>query len=239
MLRFIFLITILQIHTSSNLLFCQDSDDKDKKFLFKGVVLDKKTKKPLIASIIILDKNSKDTLKMCSSDKITGKYETLLTKGKEYSFIAASENNYFVHTSTKYLQVLDTNKVLIDTIFLEKVSCSHCNSLQVRNLLFDLNKYELRLESKTELKKLNLILTHNCNIKIYLIGYSDSDGSKNYNLKLSLKRANAARNYLIKNGISSKRLFIKGYGETKPLVPNDTREKKQINRRVEFELIKE
>jgi outer membrane protein OmpA-like peptidoglycan-associated protein len=69
---------------------------------------------------------------------------------------------------------------------------------------------------------------------LIISGHTDSDASDEYNFSLSAKRAQAVRNYIIKMGVSKSRLIIDFYGETKPIVPNDTDYNKQKNRRVEF-----
>ena len=65
-------------------------------------------------------------------------------------------------------------------------------------------------------------------------GHTDSDASNEYNFSLSAKRAQAVRNHITKMGVSKSRLIIDFYGETKPIVPNDSDLNKQKNRRVEF-----
>jgi len=67
-------------------------------------------------------------------------------------------------------------------------------------------------------------------------GYTDSTGSASNNLKLSEKRANAVRNYLISKGIAASRLIAKGYGEDAPIDSNKTRAGRSNNRRVEVKV---
>ena len=70
---------------------------------------------------------------------------------------------------------------------------------------------------------------------IIVKGHTDSDGEEAYNLKLSLNRALAVKLYLTSNFfISSSQLKVAGYGEATPLVPNNTKKNKQVNRRVEI-----
>ena len=74
----------------------------------------------------------------------------------------------------------------------------------------------------------------NAAVKFEIGGHSDSDGDDASNLKLSQSRADAVRDKLILMGIDATRLTAKGYGESKPLVPNSSPENKANNRRVEF-----
>ncbi|HYG50838.1 MAG TPA: OmpA family protein, partial [Flavobacteriales bacterium] len=78
----------------------------------------------------------------------------------------------------------------------------------------------------------------NADIKIELGGHTDSDGDDAHNLTLSDNRAKAVMNYLVSKGVTKERLKAKGYGETKPVVPNDTKEHKAMNRRTEYKIVK-
>ncbi|NDP47749.1 MAG: OmpA family protein [Sulfuriferula multivorans] len=75
------------------------------------------------------------------------------------------------------------------------------------------------------------------NIDVEVSGHTDSRGSDKYNMGLSLRRADAVRDYLITKGISADRLTAKGYGESQPLESNDTDEGRFKNRRVELNQI--
>jgi OmpA-OmpF porin, OOP family len=71
-------------------------------------------------------------------------------------------------------------------------------------------------------------------LKIEVRGHTDNIGDASYNQKLSERRADAVAEYMIKQGISPVRIRSKGFGETKPLVPNDTEKNRAKNRRTEF-----
>jgi outer membrane protein OmpA-like peptidoglycan-associated protein len=107
----------------------------------------------------------------------------------------------------------------------------------LRNVFFDVDKATLRKESEAELERVHEILTSNPSIKMLISGHTDSDGNDDYNLKLSENRAHAVKDYLINKGVSGERLSYKGYGETKPVAPNDSPDNKQLNRRTEIEIV--
>ena len=103
---------------------------------------------------------------------------------------------------------------------------------------FDYDSYAIRPASFKQLDELRDALNHEALIekKIIIKGHTDSDGGDAYNLKLSLNRALAVRNYLHGHFlINEDRLKIVGYGEALPLVPNTTLGNKQLNRRVEIQ----
>ena len=76
----------------------------------------------------------------------------------------------------------------------------------------------------------------NPGIKIEIQGHTDSDASTSHNQALSERRAKSVATYLTKKGIAAKRLTTKGYGESKPVASNKTKEGKAENRRVELHI---
>jgi outer membrane protein OmpA-like peptidoglycan-associated protein len=102
---------------------------------------------------------------------------------------------------------------------------------------FDVNSYRIRPDSFDLLDKLGKALTSDkLKEKMILVkGHTDSDGNDDYNLELSLNRAQAVKSFLIKQfSIQESNLKTYGYGENMPLVPNINPANKQINRRVEI-----
>jgi outer membrane protein OmpA-like peptidoglycan-associated protein len=77
----------------------------------------------------------------------------------------------------------------------------------------------------------------NPKMQISIEGHTDSSGSDVFNQKLSAKRAEAVRDYIVARGVEATRLKAVGYGETRPIAPNDNEEGREKNRRVEFNII--
>jgi outer membrane protein OmpA-like peptidoglycan-associated protein len=102
-------------------------------------------------------------------------------------------------------------------------------------ILFDVNSDKIKPESYGVLKDIADILKENSDVKIKIIGHTDSDGDEKMNLELSKKRAAAVQNALIANfSISESRIQTDGMGESKPVADNNTPSGKANNRRVEF-----
>ena len=99
---------------------------------------------------------------------------------------------------------------------------------------FDFDKATLRQEDIAIIDKDVTGLDKWGNVNIEVAGHTDSRGSDKYNMKLSQRRAEAVRNYLISKGIAADRLTAKGYGESQPVADNDTDEGRFKNRRVEL-----
>lgn len=102
------------------------------------------------------------------------------------------------------------------------------------NILYDYDKYFLRDDSKKALDVVVKELKKDNSLKVRLVGHCDSIGSQAYNLPLSKNRANAAKDYLEKNGIASNRIDTKGEGKRQPTASNATPDGRQLNRRVEI-----
>ncbi|HET7498182.1 MAG TPA: OmpA family protein, partial [Candidatus Eisenbacteria bacterium] len=93
---------------------------------------------------------------------------------------------------------------------------------------------ELTPESKATLDRTAASLARWPEVRVEVGGHTDSMADDAYNMQLSQRRAETVRAYLIRAGISARRLEAKGYGETRPIAPNDTEAGRAKNRRVEL-----
>jgi outer membrane protein OmpA-like peptidoglycan-associated protein/Tol biopolymer transport system component len=107
-------------------------------------------------------------------------------------------------------------------------------AVRLDNVYFDQSSYILRTESYPQLDKLVKTLQVNAKLKIEIAGHTDNVGDARLNQYLSENRARVISSYLANKGIAKDRLVPTGYGQTKPVAPNDTEENKAQNRRVEF-----
>jgi len=104
----------------------------------------------------------------------------------------------------------------------------------LENVLFDFDKAVIKPEAYPLLNEVVAILEKNPNMSVELQGHTDNIGSQEYNMGLSLRRANAVADYLESKGISSDRLTTKGFGFSKPVALNGTEFGRSLNRRVEL-----
>ena len=109
--------------------------------------------------------------------------------------------------------------------------------VQLNDITFETAKAELKPDSFEELDRLIKMLEDSPNVKCEISAHTDDVGNDDYNLKLSDKRAKSVVDYLANKGIKTERMIPKGYGETQPLVANDTDENKAKNRRVQFKIV--
>ncbi len=117
---------------------------------------------------------------------------------------------------------------------LTKIKIEKGKVIQLKNIYFQSDNFELQPRSFVELQKLLFIMRENRTMSIEVRGHTDNEGGAEYNAKLSQDRAQSVANFLIYNGIDKKRVKIKGFGESQALSSNDSEEGKQTNRRVEF-----
>ncbi|GAB3892481.1 hypothetical protein GCM10028803_05350 [Larkinella knui] len=113
------------------------------------------------------------------------------------------------------------------------------NSVHVlNNIFFDPSNWKLRPESYFELSKLADTLRKYPMIHVSIQAHTDNLGSNKSNLALSEKRATSVVLYLISKGVPTYQLSSKGFGENVPIVANNTYEGRQLNRRIEFKILK-
>jgi outer membrane protein OmpA-like peptidoglycan-associated protein len=107
--------------------------------------------------------------------------------------------------------------------------------LVTHGIMFDVNSDKIKSESYGTLKEIAKVLTENADVKVKIMGHTDSDGADAANMDLSKRRAAAVKNALSKDfGIDAFRMQSDGKGESEPASPNTTAEGKANNRRVEF-----
>lgn len=134
-----------------------------------------------------------------------------------------------------------------DTLFLSSdcekekiiyVGLENGSTYSFRHAIFGVNSSKLSSYFKEELDAFGNFLKASDDLKVYIVGHTDSSGSKENNLKLSITRAASVVNYLNSMGISESRLNYDGVGSADPLMSNNTEEGRKQNRRITFELIK-
>jgi outer membrane protein OmpA-like peptidoglycan-associated protein len=107
-------------------------------------------------------------------------------------------------------------------------------TIEVYGVNFDFNKSTLRPESAPVLEAVLKLFTTTASFRAEVGGHTDNIGKPDYNLKLSEARAGAVKAWLDAHGIAADRVTSRGYGDTHPLVPNDTEANRFKNRRVEL-----
>lgn len=123
---------------------------------------------------------------------------------------------------------------LPDYIEIEKIN--HDTSIVLNNIFFEFDKAELLPQSNGELDRLSTQLAMYPELAIVIEGHTDNMGTFEYNMNLSLERAQAVVNYLKNKRIPNGQISYEGHGYTRPLSENRTEQGRQLNRRVAFRL---
>lgn len=199
-----------------------------------GTVYDADTKKPIHAKIDLIDLESNLVIQSVDSDPKTGEYILVLTEGSEYALNVDEKGYLFYSEFFDFTSPEEFNPLKLD-VYLNPVKKG--KAVVLNNIFFKSNSYALEGKSKTELEKVVTFLTKNPELKIELGGHTDNVGSENDNKVLSTNRAKAVYDYLLKAGIGTSRLTYKGYGESKPVGDNTTKEGRKKNRRIEFKVL--
>lgn len=108
----------------------------------------------------------------------------------------------------------------------------------LRGVHFDFNKANIRADAKPILDQAAAALKEQSSVDVTVEGHTDNIGSDAYNQKLSVRRAEAVRDYLAGQGVATSRMTVVGKGESAPVASNDTEDGRAQNRRVEL-LVKE
>jgi len=107
----------------------------------------------------------------------------------------------------------------------------------LRGVNFDFDKADIRPDARPILDEAARILKEEPNVQVEVQGHTDSIGSAEYNLKLSLRRAEAVRDYLVSRGIAASRMTVQGFGKANPVASNETADGRAQNRRVELKVM--
>lgn len=203
--------------------------------LISGKVINAKTKEFVDANIVYQLLPGGEEAGIARSNPNNGDYKIVLPYGKNYSFNAGA-NGYIAVSDNLDLTNISEYKEITRDLYLVPVEIGE--TIRLNNIFFETAKWELLLASSVELDKLVKILTDNPSMEITISGHTDNVGNDEANKTLSANRAKAVVDYIVAKGISSARLQLQGFGESKPLLSNDTEEGRAINRRVEFTINK-
>ncbi|MDF2431969.1 MAG: hypothetical protein JWP44_1600 [Mucilaginibacter sp.] len=200
----------------------------------KGKVSDAQTMQPLEVAVEIIDLQKNVPVYQDYSDATQGNFLATLTSGKNYG-LNISKSGYLFHSENFSLIGHESKNPFNITVLLQPIEVG--NKVILNNIFFDINKFDLRPESLSELQKLVEFLNENPTVHIEISGHTDNVGNNEANQLLSENRAKAVYQYLITNKIDAAKLVYKGYGETQPIAPNTSEESRKLNRRTEFKII--
>lgn len=197
-----------------------------------GRVFDTETQEPLDAVVSYETLDGKEVGKV-QTDPTTGEYTIALPAGQEYQYIAKVKGYLPISENVDLTNQKESKSFINDMIM---APVKEKAEIVLNNVFFAFDSYDLLESSKSELNRMVEVMKDNSQIEVVIIGHTDSTGPEEYNQMLSEKRAQSVVNYLTNNGIKKERLEYLGKGESEPAYPNDTRENRAKNRRVNFKV---
>lgn len=195
-------------------------------------VVEDETGKPLDAQIDFVSQYGK-VIK--SAQKGAGYFQVSLNHSSDSSVsykINIHETGYMPYASSMYFHgAAKGPETINETIRLRKIAGNPAVGY-ILNVYFSHDGVQpLSLEG---IQGLLRMIKSSPTMRVEIGGHTDNSGSDAYNLELSKRRADAVRNMLIAGGADRNRITAVGYGKTKPLAPNDSRQGRSLNRRTEF-----
>ena len=200
-----------------------------------GVIVDSDTKKEIKADFVLSDLETAEIIAKTSSIKGTGEYLLCLPVDRGYG-LSVSKKGYLMHSENFSLtNPNDTIKPYNINISLQTIKVGRKEIL--RNVFFDIDKYNLTKLSKSELNNLVKFMAQNPETVVEIGGHTDNTGAESHNDSLSENRAKVVFQYLLGKGVKKERLTYKGYSSTIPATTNENSRGRSLNRRTEFKII--
>ncbi|PLK44641.1 OmpA family protein [Emticicia sp. TH156] len=223
---------------STRLVEFEIPDELSRKFsrvnYVKGIVQDATTEKTIDADIELIDLKTNSLVNRLKADKQTGDFTAVLPNGSHFGLFVSRPGYFSKSLSFDFSEKTEADGKQI-TIML--VPVRKAVNIVLNNLFFDSGKATLKPESFAELNKLLQLLQQNAGLMVEISGHTDNIGKDSDNQALSEKRAMAVVAYLTAQGVAATRLKAVGYGEARPLMPNDTDENRRQNRRIEMKIL--
>jgi outer membrane protein OmpA-like peptidoglycan-associated protein len=154
-----------------------------------------------------------------------------LTQARDAQAAAEQARNQAQDAQTRAAQAQEESRRLAGE--LQAAQTTRGLVLTLGDVLFDTGRAELKPGAQRSIDKLTAFLNDNPERKVEIEGFTDSQGTDDYNRQLSQRRADAVASAIIQAGIESQRVRARGYGEEFPVASNDNAGSRQRNRRVE------
>jgi outer membrane protein OmpA-like peptidoglycan-associated protein len=190
-------------------------------------VTDSLTSRPVVANIFVRNPEGEKVMQT-TSDSLHALIAVLLDDRLPYYTIEATAVNYFPFRDTLTFP-LDFPGVVMNP--------KEIKSFVLHKIYFATGKTRILDSSEPALNELYTFLASRPNQRIRIVGHTDNIGSERSNQLLSEGRCKEVRRVMISRGILPERIEIEGRGETDPIVPNNSEENRQMNRRVEIVLL--
>lgn len=199
-----------------------------------GTVFDEITREKIESEIELTDLQTGQVAAKVKSSKETGEFFLVLKSNRNY-MLTIDKMHYLFYSANFSLKEHSSLEPYKLEVPLKKPAAN--TEVVLNNVFFDVDRFELKPESKLELDKLVHLLNKFPFMKIEIGGHTDNTGDRTHNKTLSQNRAASVKSYLVSKGIDAARLTAAGYGDSKPVADNSTAEGRAQNRRTVFKVI--
>lgn len=217
------------------------SDKNPREVDVNGVVtlVDKPEDYSTDLKISVIDKEDKQTVSVLTADPESGSYSYKTKDPGEYQLLIEGEG---YQSATKEFTVpfdYSLTEITVDATLQPEAA----KMIFLHTIFFDFDDYSIKESEIPKLESLTAIMDDNPDLKLEIIGHTDSKGSNAYNKRLSINRANSTIRYLTGKGIDKNRFTLTGAGESIPIAINtrkdgsDCPQGRELNRRVELQVI--
>lgn len=202
-----------------------------KTFTLRGLVTTQKERKPIPGVKVLLHNECDGSIQEAVTDA-NGTYKFEVPSGCDYSIEALKDNLGTMGSKVKGGETSEANITMFEK----------GDVIKIDNIYYDLNKWNIRPDATEELNKLVGLMNKYPKMRIEFGSHTDSRSSTKYNKTLSTKKAQEAVAYIVKQGVSAKRIIAAGYGESKLVNKCKdgtpcSEEEHQQNRRTEIKIL--
>ena len=200
----------------------------------KAKVVNAKTNLPVQAKIELINLSNKIDSRSEIADK-NGEIMLCLPLGANYVFTVFQEGFLFFSQSFPLTNLKTLHDPYYYHVKLKPLEIGA--EMDLYNIYFETDSFSILSESEPELQKLVSFLRKNPELVVEIQGHTDNTGNTENNQQLSELRAESVVEYLVENGIGTKRLQFQGFGEHNPVSTNETSEGRRMNRRTTIKIV--
>lgn len=203
--------------------------------IISGQVLDSKSKKPIASEVISEILGDSTDVSTVDYNPETGGFTMILPTQKAYT-LKAKKEGYFTTSEVLDLSKDKRFRDIRRTLLLVKIEPGQ--KITMREVLFQQSQYELEPGANAELDQVVAMLDKYPTMELLVEGHTDNQGEWDLNMKLSEDRVRVVKEYMMAKGVTESRIQTKAWGPSKPVASNTNEEKRKLNRRVEFTILK-
>ncbi len=203
--------------------------------IISGNVLTTTDKTPVACMLTMNPQNDKLKTEVKNYDPATGMFSFVVPVKEIYDFVPYLKGYLAINETVDLSKEISYREIRKD-FYLMPLEVG--NKGVLNSFTFDQGESHLQAPALKDLDRIAQAMNDFPSLEILFEGHTDNQGDFQLNLKLSEERVDEVKNYLISKGIAQERITTKGWGQTRPIASNATDERRKLNRRVEFTIVK-